>query len=126
MCLPFVILKNIKVKMRQLLLLFVSLFFVIDIQGQTTDGTYSFLDATSSARVAALGNTDLSIYDSDIQLGIYNPSLINSDMHNGIALSYVNYYADINHAMAQYGRTFEKLGSFVGTVQFHSYGKMRE
>ena len=101
------------------------LLFVVDIQGQTNNGTYSFLDMTSSARVAALGNTDLSIYDSDIQLGIYNPALINSDMHNDLVLSYVNYYADINYGMAQYGRTFNKLGSFTGTVQFHSYGNMK-
>ena len=100
------------------------LLFVVDIQGQTNNGTYSFLDMTSSSRVAALGNTDLSIYDSDIQLGIYNPALINSDMHNDVVLSYVNYYADINYGMVQYGRTFNKIGSFVGTVQFHSYGKM--
>ena len=80
---------------------------------------------TSSARVAALGNTDLSVYDSDIELGIYNPSLINSDMHNAIVLSYVNYYADISHAMAQYGRTFEKIGTFTGTVLYHSYGNMK-
>lgn len=125
MCLPFVILNNVKVKKRHLFLLFICLLFIADIQGQTKNGAYSFLDATGSARVAALGNTDLSIYDSDIQLGIYNPSLINNNMHNDIALSYVNYYADINYAMMQYGRTFEKLGTFVATMQFYSYGKMK-
>ena len=101
------------------------LLFVVDIQGQTTNGAYSFLDATNSARVAALGNTDLSIYDSDIQLGIFNPALINSDMHNDIALSYVNYYAGINYMTAQYGRSFENIGSFVGTIQYHNYGTFK-
>ena len=106
-------------------ILFVITMFVVEIQGQTSNGAYSFLDMTSSARVAALGNTDLSIYDSDIQLSINNPALINSDMHNDIVLSYVNYYADINYGMAQYSRTFEKFGSFAATVQFHSYGNMK-
>lgn len=101
------------------------LMFVVDSQGQTSNGAYGFLDMTSSARVAALGNTDLSIYDSDIQLGIYNPALINKDMHNDIVLSYVNYYADISHAMAQYGYSFKNLGTFTGTVMYHSYGKMK-
>lgn len=101
------------------------MLFVVDIQGQTTKGAYGFLDMTSSARVAALGNTDLSVYDSDIELGIYNPALINSDMHNNLVLSYVNYYADINHAMAQYGYSFKKLGTFTGTVLFHSYGNFK-
>ena len=99
--------------------------FVVEMNGQTAKGTYAFLDATNSARVAALGNTVLPVYDSDIQLGIFNPSLINSDMHNGLALSYVNYYADINYMTAQYGRAFEKLGTFVATVQFHSYGEFK-
>lgn len=110
---------------KKLLPIIVLMMFVVELQGQTTKGAYSFLDMTSSARVAALGNTDLSIYDSDIELGIYNPSLINSDMHNDIVLSYVNYYADINYGMAQYGRTFNKIGSFAATVQFHSYGSMK-
>lgn len=111
-------------KIRHLILCVLALF-VIEIQGQTSNGAYSFLDMTSSARVAALGNTNLSIYDSDIELGLYNPALINSDMHNALVLSYVNYYADISHAMVQYGRTFEKLGTFTGSVLFHSYGKMK-
>ena len=104
---------------------FLLAMFVVDIQGQTSNGAYSFLDMTSSARVAALGNTDLSIYDNDIELGIYNPALINSEMHNDIVLSYVNYYADISHAMVQYGRTFDKIGTFSGSVMYHSYGSFK-
>ena len=106
-------------------ILFVMTTFVIDVQGQTSNGAYSFLDMTSSARVAALGNTDLPIYDSDIQLGLYNPASINSDMHNDIVLSYVNYYADISHAMVQYGRSFDKIGTFSGSVMYHSYGSFK-
>ena len=109
----------------KLLVLCVLTVFASEMRGQTTNGTYSFLDATNSARVAALGNTVLSIYDSDIQLGIYNPSLINDSMHNGMALSYVNYYAGINYMTAQYGRSFDKIGTFVATVQFHNYGDFK-
>lgn len=109
----------------KLLIITVLALFALEMKGQTKNGTYSFLDATNSARVAALGNTVLSVYDSDIQLGIFNPSLINGDMHNALALSYVNYYAGINYMTAQYGRTFNKLGSFVATVQFHSYGDFK-
>ena len=109
------------------LLLIISLFLLLvaDIQGQTTNGAYGFMDATNSARVAALGGTILPIYDStDVQLSIYNPSVINKSMHNAIALSYVNYYAGSNFATAQYARSFEKAGTFVGTVQFNSFGNM--
>ena len=104
------------------------MLFAIDIQGQTSKGAYSFLDMTSSARVAALGNTDLSIYDNDIELGFYNPSLINREMNRDVALSYVNYYADINFLMFQYGHHFntsKDIGDFTFTVQSHGYGKMK-
>lgn len=115
-----------KIKMiKKLTILSVMILSVLGVWGQTKYGAYSFLDATNAARTAALGNTPLAIYDSDIQLGIYNPSLISPDMHNAMALSYVNYYAGINYMTAQYGRTFNKLGTFVATVQFHSYGTFK-
>ena len=89
---------------------------------QQKDGTYNFLNMTSSSRVAALGGTMLPIYDSDIQSVTFNPSLINSAMHNSLSLSYVDYYNDINIGSIQYGRTFNKIGSFVGSIQYNNYG----
>lgn len=102
------------------------LFFLmaaVVMRGQQRDGAYSFLNSTNSARVAALGGTMIPVYDSDIQLGLFNPSLINEDVDNTMALSYVDYYRDINFATFMYGKSFEKVGDFVGSVQFHNYGK---
>lgn len=93
-----------------------------NIFAQQKDGTYTFLNTPNSARVAALGGTMLPIYDSDIQLVTYNPSLINSGINNSISLAYVDYFNDINFGTIQYGHTFEKIGSFVGTIQYHNYG----
>lgn len=95
---------------------------IINIKAQQKDGTYTFLNTTNSARVAALGGVMIPIYDSDIQLATFNPSLINSEMNNSMSLSYVDYFNDINFGTIQYGHTFEKIGSFVGTVQYHNYG----
>ena len=99
------------------------LLALTDVIAQQKDGTYTFLNTANSARVAALGGTILPIYDSDIQLVTNNPSLINSEMNNTISLSYVDYYNDIKFGTVQYGRTFEKIGSYVGTIQYHNYGK---
>ena len=90
---------------------------------QYNEGAYGFLNSTNSSRVAALGGTLVPIYDSDIQLDAFNPSLINTDINNAMSLSYIDYYQDINFANFQYGKSFEGLGSFVGTIQFHNYGK---
>jgi len=84
---------------------------------------YSFLEKPVSARVAALGTNFAAINDGDINLGFVNPSLINSEMHNSISLAYVNFFAGINYGFASYGHSFEKVGSFVGTVQYYNYGK---
>ena len=89
---------------------------------QQKDGTYNFLNMTGSSRIAALGGTMLPVYNPDIQSVVTNPSLINPTMHNSLALSYVDYYTDINIGSIQYGRTFNKIGSFVGTVQYNDYG----
>ena len=91
-----------------------------------TNGTYSFLRATNSARVAALGGLPLPVDDNDIQLSTFNPAAIGEGMHNRLGLSYVDYYTDINFATMQYSRTFSKIGSFAATVQYHNYGHFDE
>ena len=109
--------------MRKKLYILLSFLFVATISfAQQKDGTYNFLNMTSSSRVAALGGTIVPIYNPDIQIVASNPSLINPTMHNSLSLAYVDYYNDINIASIQYGRTFDKIGSFVGTVQYNNYG----
>ena len=93
---------------------------------QQANGTYAFLKATNSARVAALGGLPLAVLDGDIQTSLFNPGTISSEMNNKIGLLYVDYYADINFGTAQYARSFDKIGDFAATVQFHNYGKFQE
>ncbi len=113
--------------MKKLLLVFLTMVVgTMTVSAQTANGTYSFLRATNSARVAALGGLPLPVYDNDIQLSTFNPAAINEGMHNKLGLSYVDYYTDINFATLQYSRSFDKIGSFAATVQFHNYGHFDE
>lgn len=89
-------------------------------------GTYQFLNLPNSARIAAMGGNFLVINDDDITLTLANPSLINENMHNQLGFSFVDYYTDVNYGFAQYSRTFNKAGSFVGTMQYIDYGKFQE
>lgn len=107
---------------KKIYVLFLLLMTVNILFAQQKDGTYTFLSTTNSARVAALGGVMLPIYDSDIQLVTFNPSLINSEINNSMSLSYVDYFNDINFGTVQYGHSFEKIGSFVGSIQYHNYG----
>lgn len=86
------------------------------------NATYKFLSLPSSPRIAAMGGDFLAIGDSDINLALANPSLINSNMNNQLSLNFVDYFADINYGFVSYGREFDKFGSFVGSVQYIDYG----
>ena len=99
---------------------------VAPLRAQQSNGTYAFLKATNSARVAALGGLPLPVVDGDIQTAVFNPAAIGTEMNNRLGLSYVDYFADINFGTAQYARSFENLGSFAATVQFHNYGHFDE
>lgn len=112
--------------MRRRVILILTFLITVAATAQQTNGTYSFLRATNSARVAALGGLPLPIYDNDIQLATFNPATIGEGMHNKLGLSYVDYYTDINFATLQYARTFNTLGSFAATVQYHNYGRFDE
>ncbi len=84
--------------------------------------SYSFLQMPIAARTAALGGNVTSIADSDINLGFNNPSLISTSYDNSIALNYVNYFTGINYGGVSYANSFEKVGSFMATLQFMDYG----
>lgn len=88
--------------------------------------TYKFLDLTNSARITGLGNNWIASKDGDINATIKNPSLITSSMHNKLSLDYVNYYGGINYGYALYGRSFEKIGNFTGSIQYVNYGSITE
>jgi hypothetical protein len=116
---------------KKILFVFSILFVLIFSSGRLTGqiggkGTYQFLSLPNSARIAALGGNFLTINDDDIGLALANPSLINEKMNNQLGFSFVDYFTDVNYGFAQYSRTFNKAGSFVGTMQFIDYGKFQE
>ncbi|MCF8302109.1 MAG: type IX secretion system protein PorQ [Bacteroidales bacterium] len=86
------------------------------------DNTYEFLNLGNSSRVVAMGGKFLAIDDNDITLAPNNPSLITPEMDNNLALSFVDFYQDINYGFVSYGKHFNKLGSFAATMQYVNYG----
>lgn len=118
--------------MQNILLKTFSPLFLILFLGNFANGqiggshTYEFLNLTNSARVAGMGGNFLAIKDNDITLTLANPSLITPDMHNNLSFSYVNYFTGPNYGYAMYSRTFNNVGSFVGTFQFINYGEFTE
>ncbi|MCD4746802.1 MAG: type IX secretion system protein PorQ [Bacteroidales bacterium] len=114
--------KNLQIFIITLILIFFSFnnFSYSQIGG---NNTYEFLNLPNSARIAGMGGDFLTIKDNDITLALSNPSIITPEMHNHLGFCFVDYYTDINYGFASYSRTFNKLGSFLATMQYIDYGK---
>ena len=106
-------------------ILIVGLLIVLSIPGlaqKAGESTYSFLNLTNSARVAALGGEVVSIFDGDINLVYHNPALLTYEMHNNLSLNYVNYFAGINFGYTAYSFNVEDVGSFATGIHYVNYG----
>uniref|UniRef100_UPI0032162F4D type IX secretion system protein PorQ n=1 Tax=uncultured Draconibacterium sp. TaxID=1573823 RepID=UPI0032162F4D len=109
---------------------FIFLFSLMVFAGKAQIGgesTYQFLELTNSARIAALGGTQIAISDStDLNLSYNNPSLLHQDMANKILVNYVNYLTDINYGYVSYAKSYEGLGNFAVGLHYINYGKFDE
>lgn len=101
---------------------------IVSVQAQIGgEYTYQFLELTNSARVAALGGTQVAISDStDLNLPYHNPSLLHADMNNRLLVNYVNYLTDVNYGYASYARSYEGIGNFAVGMHYINYGKFNE
>lgn len=90
------------------------------------EGTYEFLNLTTNPHLAALGGKIATYDDPELGLTVFNPSLLTSQMHNQLAISYVGYYAKIKYGSIMYSRDIGKYGTIgVGIMQVN-YGSFIE
>jgi len=86
------------------------------------DGTYRFLDLTNSAKVAALGGTQIAFTDNDLELTFYNPSLLSDSMRNQLSINYVSYIAGIGVGYAAFAPKFSGSNTFAAGIHYVNYG----
>lgn len=91
---------------------------------QTGGGAaFTVLNIPSSARIAALGGSPVAVLDNDLNLGLFNPALLNRQMGRQVALSYLPYMADIGIGYGSYAHHFDSLGlTASASVQYVDYG----
>ncbi len=107
-------------KISYIFLFFISLKNTAQIGGTKN---FRFLDIPMTARSAALGGGNISIWDDDINLIHNNPSLLNSGMTKKIALNYGSYVSDLKYGYLAYAHHLKQYGNIAGSVQFFDYGK---
>jgi hypothetical protein len=87
------------------------------------NNTYEFLNLPISARVSALGGNLISVKDNDLNVSLINPALLTDSMDNNIALSYINYFADVNYGYVAYAKHIKNVGNFSAGIHYLDYGK---
>lgn len=89
---------------------------------QAGNTIYSFLDLPVSSRIAALGGTNVSLRDNDINFAFRNPAMLTRETHNSLGVNMANYLADIQFGSAMYARNFSDKNYFALGVQYVDFG----
>lgn len=87
------------------------------------NNTYEFLNLPISARVTALGGNLISTRDNDLNVSLANPALLTDSMNNNVALSYINYFGDVNYGYAAYAKKIKNVGILSAGIQYLNYGQ---
>jgi hypothetical protein len=108
-------------------LLLASILLSASLDAQTGGvNAFPFLDLMYNAHDASLGGDFLTGYGDDVNLGVLNPSMLNSKMHKGVSVNQSLQSGGVNYGMFSYGFGLKKPdnGTMVGYVKYVSYGKM--
>lgn len=82
-----------------LLLACISLISIGQVGGRNS---FDFLELVQPSRIAAIGGSNVSIFDTDANMAFTNPGLLNGGMHDNVSLNYVDYFAGIGYGNAAY------------------------
>ena len=87
---------------------------------------YQYLNIPSSARVASLGGTYITVKDDDINVGMQAASLLNSEMNKALTFSGVSYADGIKFGNVAFAKHYDKLGTFLASMNYAGYGQFME
>ncbi len=87
--------------------------------------SYRFLDIPMTARAAALGGNNMSIWGDDINLIHSSPALLNTTMTKQAAFNYCNYVGDLNFYSLAYAHSLKEYGTAAIGLQTFNYGSFK-
>ena len=87
---------------------------------------YEILNTQVSARIVALGSNANSVKDGDLNFGIYNPALLDSNCDNQIVFNYANYLSNLNFGQVGFGKTLKNDLTLQASIQNIGYGNFAQ
>lgn len=97
--------------------------------GQVTGGQHIFklLELSPSARMTALGGTQITVQDDDVALAAANPAALNASMDGHLTINHNFFLSDIQHGYVAYAHHLPKIGFTIqGGVQYMNYGNIKQ
>lgn len=92
---------------------------------QTGEEIYTFMNMPSSARQAALGGNALSSWNSDPNMALANPAMMNENMNDQLGINYTTYLADSKIGTLSYVHQFNEYHFFHLGARYVDYGSMK-
>ena len=111
--------------------IFKSLFFILIFPSMLHaqvggESVYQFLNISTSARQIALGGKVLTLMD-DVNQPIWNPSVINTNLNNQLAVNYSSYLSGINIGSISFSKELNRrFGVLHGSIKYINYGSLIE
>lgn len=112
-------------KKKIIILSALALLPTLSIFSQAGHGVYQFLDLPVSSRMAALGSSNVSLNDGDLNFAFMNPALLSQQTHMDLGLNVASYLADIRFGSAMYGHSFGSKNHCAIGMQYVDYGRFR-
>ena len=86
---------------------------------------YTFLNTPIAPRVAGTAGAVVANTETDVNFGIWNPALINSNMHGHMSLSFASLSGGVRFGEGVYSHTWKKAGSFNAGIKYVNYGDFK-
>ncbi len=89
--------------------------------------TYDFIGLSPSARITALGGTNITLMDYDASTQLANPASLNPEMNSRFTAGTTAYAGGVNFGNASYVTGFKDIpGTFGFGLQYIAYGEFKE
>ncbi len=88
--------------------------------------SFEFLHLSPNTRTAALGGTNISLAQGDVNMFLNNPALLDSSMVKQAALNFTTFYTGMPHTSLAYAHDFKRLGVIGIGLQYLNYGNFEE
>ena len=104
------------------LLLTIYIFISLIHFGQSNT-TFNALNFNTTARISALGGTNVGVFDHDPSTSLLLPSNLTKEQEGSLLMNYVNYFADTDIAILSYIFKINEIGIFSTSLTYCNYGQ---